>query len=42
VLDDAMVKMPGTAKFCIHVLHMGSEVVFGSQKRKPDMSIGNE
>jgi hypothetical protein len=37
-----MAKMPGIVKFCTHVLHLESEVVFGSQKRKPDMLIGNE
>jgi hypothetical protein len=42
MLDDAMAKMPSTAKFCIHVFYLESEVVFGSQKCKPDMSIGDE
>jgi hypothetical protein len=42
VVDDAMAKMPGTAKFCTHMLYMESEVVFGSQKHKPDMPIGDE
>jgi hypothetical protein len=42
MLDDAMAKMPGTVKFCIHVLHLESEVVFSSQKGKPDMPIGDE
>ena len=37
-----MAKMPGTIKFCTHVLHLENEVVFGSQKRKADMSIGDE
>jgi hypothetical protein len=37
-----MAKMPGIAKFCSHVLHLESEVVFGSLKRKPDMPIGDE
>jgi hypothetical protein len=30
MLDDAMAKMPGIAKFCTHVLHMEGEEVFGS------------
>jgi hypothetical protein len=42
VLDNAMAKMPETAKFCTHMLYLESEVVFGSQKRKPDMPIGDE
>jgi hypothetical protein len=42
VLDDAMAKMPGTTKFCTHVLHLESKVVFGSQKCKLDMLIGDE
>ena len=42
MLDDAMANMPRIAKFCIHVFHLESEVVFGSQKYKPDMPIGNE
>ena len=42
MLNDAMEKMLRIAKFCIHVLHLESEVVFGSQKCKLDMPIGNE
>jgi hypothetical protein len=42
VLNDALVKMPRTAKFCTHMLHMGGKTVFGSQKRKSDMPLGNE
>jgi hypothetical protein len=37
-----MAKMPGIAIFCTHVLHLESEVVFGSQERKLDMPIGDE
>jgi hypothetical protein len=37
-----MAKMPGIVKFCTHVLHLESKVVFGSQKRKPDMLIEDE
>jgi hypothetical protein len=37
-----MAKMPRTVKFCTHVLHLESEVVFGSQKRKANMPIGDE
>jgi hypothetical protein len=33
VLDDAMAKMPGIAKFCTLILHMEGEEVFGSQTR---------
>jgi hypothetical protein len=42
VLDDAMAKMPETAKFGTHMLHMEGDEVFGSQKRKPDIPLGNE
>jgi hypothetical protein len=37
-----MEKMPGIAKFCIHMLHPENEVVLGSQKRKLNMPIGDE
>jgi hypothetical protein len=37
-----MAMMPGIVKFCTHVFHLESEVVFGSQKHKPDISIGDE
>jgi hypothetical protein len=30
VLNNAMAKMPRTAKFCTHMLHMEGEEVFGS------------
>jgi hypothetical protein len=42
VLNDAMAKMHGIAKFCTHVLHMEGEEVFGSQKHKPDMPLGTK
>jgi hypothetical protein len=42
VLNDAMAKMPGTAKFCTHVFHMEGEEVFGSPKRKLDMPLRNK
>jgi hypothetical protein len=37
-----MAKMPRTAKFCVHVLHMEGEEVFGSQKHKLDMPLGDK
>jgi hypothetical protein len=37
-----MAKIHRTTKFCTHVLHMEGEEVFGSQKHKPNMSLGNE
>jgi hypothetical protein len=37
-----MAKVPGTVKFCTHVLHLESEVVLGSQKCKADMQIVDE
>ena len=42
VLNNAMAKMPRIAKFCIHVLYMEGEEVFGSQKHKLDMLLGNK
>jgi hypothetical protein len=42
VLNNAMTKMPGIAKFCTRMLYIKGEDVFGSQKRQPDMPIGNE
>jgi hypothetical protein len=34
-----MAEMPETVKFCTYVLRLKSEVVFGSQKHKPDMPM---
>jgi hypothetical protein len=42
VLNDTMAKMPRTAKFCTHVLHMEGEEVFGSQMRKLNMVLGDK
>jgi hypothetical protein len=42
VLNDALAKMPKTAKFCTYVLHMEDEEVFGSQKRKLDVPLGDK
>ena len=41
MLDDAMAKELGIAKFCTYMLHMEGEEVFGIQKRKPDMLLGD-
>jgi hypothetical protein len=42
LLNDPMEKMLRIAKFCTHVLYLESEIVYGSQKRKLDMQIGDE
>jgi hypothetical protein len=34
--------MLGTIKFCTHMLHMEGEEVFGSQKRKPNILLGDK
>jgi hypothetical protein len=41
VLEDAMAKKPEIANFCIHMLHMEGEEVFGFQKHKPDLLLGD-
>jgi hypothetical protein len=37
-----MARMLGAAKFCTYKPHLEGEEVFGSQKRKADMTVGSE
>jgi hypothetical protein len=41
-LNVAMAKMPGAKEFCTRKPHFEGEEVFGSQKRKADISLGSE
>jgi hypothetical protein len=42
VLNAAIAKMPGAAKFCTWQSHFEGEEVFSSQKYKVDVSLGSE
>ena len=42
VPNDTMAKTPRIAKFCNHVLYMEGEEMFGSQKHKLDMPLGDK